>query len=547
MTDRILLGPVLRRVADGYASIWVQTDSPATVEVRAGSAGGSARTFAAFGYHFALVVVSGLEPDTATPYQVLLDGEVAWPRPDDTYPAPVIRTGVPGDRPVRVVFGSCREASPYAVSHYPPDALDAYATRLAAEVHERGAAATHWPDLLLLLGDQVYADVISSETKSWIKRRRRRRRYPEAPETQVIDFAEYTRLYLESWTDPDVRWLLSTVPSCMIFDDHEVIDDWNTSASWREDMAAKPWWRVRIVSGLASYWVYQHLGNLDPRQVAADPVYARVTAAADATRILEEFGQRADTEPGSYRWSYALDVGDTRVVVVDNRCGRQLEPGKRSMLSEADWDWLARTAAEDGYRHLVIGSSLPWLMPPGLHHLEAWNEARCESPNPRTAAVAERIRRGADLEHWPAFNRSFRAMADLLRQLASGAAGRTAPATVNVLSGDVHHSYVARADLGPDARTPVHQLVCSPVHNRVPSPLRPLLKLGWGGAGVRATRRMARSAGAAAPGMSWRRVSGPYFGNAIGSLVFAGGGASVVVEGTDREGVLSPVVSAELA
>ncbi|MGW1633884.1 hypothetical protein, partial [Streptomyces anthocyanicus] len=30
----------------------------------------------------------------------------------------------------------------------------------------------------------------------------------------------------------EVRWLLSTVPSCMIFDDHDVIDDWNTSAAW---------------------------------------------------------------------------------------------------------------------------------------------------------------------------------------------------------------------------------------------------------------------------------------------------------------------------
>ena len=56
--------------------------------------------------------------------------------------------------------------------------------------------------------------------------------------TRWSTFDEYTKLYLESWRDPEVRWLLSTVPSVMIFDDHEIIDDWNTSASWRADMSA---------------------------------------------------------------------------------------------------------------------------------------------------------------------------------------------------------------------------------------------------------------------------------------------------------------------
>ena len=52
----------------------------------------------------------------------------------------------------------------------------------------------------------------------------------EPPGEEVADFEEYTRLYRESWSDPDIRWLLSTVPSTMIFDDHDVHDDWNISA-----------------------------------------------------------------------------------------------------------------------------------------------------------------------------------------------------------------------------------------------------------------------------------------------------------------------------
>ncbi len=50
----------------------------------------------------------------------------------------------------------------------------------------------------------------------------------------------------------------------MIFDDHDIRDDWNTSDTWRRQMDDQPWWRNRIRAGLASYWVYQHLGNLSP-------------------------------------------------------------------------------------------------------------------------------------------------------------------------------------------------------------------------------------------------------------------------------------------
>src|SRR6185369_10539544 len=118
-------------------------------------------------------------------------------------------------------------------------------------------------------------------------------------------------LYLESWRDPEVRWLFATVPSVMIFDDHEIIDDWNTSASWRSDMSAQPWWAERIASGLASYWVYQHLGNLGPDELLADPLFNKVTAVEDATDLLRDFGHwvddpaEAENKLQPYQWSFA--------------------------------------------------------------------------------------------------------------------------------------------------------------------------------------------------------------------------------------------------
>ena len=95
------------------------------------------------------------------------------------------------------------------------------------------------PTLLLLLGDQVYADEVSPATRDVI--RARRRRPSEPPGEEVADFEEYTSLYHESWGEPAIRWLLSTVSTAMIFDDHDVHDDWNISAAWVErDARASP-------------------------------------------------------------------------------------------------------------------------------------------------------------------------------------------------------------------------------------------------------------------------------------------------------------------
>ncbi|WP_306203843.1 alkaline phosphatase D family protein [Actinoplanes sp. RD1] len=553
----LLIGPVLRRVVGDRATIWVETTAPATVRVSATEGGaGSARTFSVYGHHYAIVVVEGLPRGTATEYRVHLDDRQVWPLGDSPYPPSLIVTRPADDdeRPVSVIFGSCREATPQATGRkLPPDALDAYARRLMTDPRDPRLR----PDVIALLGDQVYADNTSAKVRKFL--RRRREAGHDGPEHEVVSFDEYTKLYLESWRDPEVRWLLATVPSVMIFDDHEIIDDWNTSAAWRRDMSAESWWRERISSGLASYWVYQHLGNLGPDELAADELLAKITAVEDATDLLRDFGlgvdapESAENTDRPYQWSFALDVGRTRLVMLDNRCNRVLTPGRREMLPAAEWGWFLDQAHGD-YDHLVIGSSLPWLMPPAIHHVEAWNEFQADSRGPRRARYAEKLRRAFDLEHWAAFTRSFEALTELFRRLGEGTAeGRVgaggayaAPATINVLSGDVHHSYVARADLGPTVRTPVHQLTCSPIHNQVPAFMRPLMRFSWSRAAAKGTRGLARSTGVPAPSLRWRRLAGPYFGNAISTLRTEGPRADVRVEGTAKDGHLFTVADLRL-
>lgn len=538
------LGPLLRYTDGSSATVWVETSRPCTAEVRcADGAGGTARTFQVAGHHYALVPVNGLTAGTATAYEVLLDGTRVWPLPDSPFPPSVIRAPGTGDE-VRVAFGSCRWAAPPAGGKDPvgPDALDALATRIAADPEgER-------PDVLVLLGDQVYAD----ETSEAVRRRvDARRGLSDPPGGEVADYEEYTWLYDESWRDPEVRWLLSTVPSCMIFDDHDVIDDWNTSAAWLADMRATDWWQERIVSGLMSYWVYQHLGNLSPAELAADPLFAAVRETPDATDLVRAFAARADADPTSVRWSYRRDFGRVRLLMVDSRAARVLEEERRAMLHPGEAAWLREQAldAPGTCDHLLIGTSLPWLLPHLVHDVEAWDAMLCRGgKGARWARFGESLRRRADLEHWAAFPESFTALAGVIAEAGSVPDG---PATVCVLSGDVHHAYAAEPswpDGGPAPAARVLQLTCSPVHNSVPLSIRLGFRFGWSAVARALGRRFVRHAGCPPAGVTWRRTGGPWFGNQLMTLTLRGRAATLALEQARGEGTLRPVrLNVELA
>ena len=528
---RLVLGPLLRHVGTTDATVWVETDGPCDVEVL----GHRERTWTIADHHYALLCINGLAPATATPYEVRLDGDVVWPEPTSTQP-PIrpqsrIRTqAVAGT--LRIAFGSCRYARSEAVAgdpHFDADALDCLARTIAV------AADDQWPQALILLGDQVYADETSPETQ---RRIRGRRDITTGAGAQVADYEEYTWLYHESWTDPEVRWLLSTIPTSMIFDDHDVRDDWNTSHSWRVDMQAQSWWPERIVGALSSYWVYQHLGNLSPDDLAEDALYQRVrNCQGDAEALVRDFAVEADREADGAkgaRWSFRRDFGTVRLIVIDSRCGRILADGHRKMIGTAEFEWI-EAQLEGDYDHALIGTSLPWLLPRALHDVESWNEELCDGRRgTRIAQWSEKLRRAADLEHWASFRASFDRLAAMIRDVGNGvhgAGGGQAPATICVLSGDVHHAYVARASYVDGTDSAVFQLTCSPFHNHVPAPMKLTFRLCWSQVAERSTRAILGLLAKVPPMiLEWSREAGPYFGDELMTLVIDGRRADLVLQ-----------------
>ncbi|WP_018505722.1 DUF7800 domain-containing protein [Parafrankia discariae] len=654
----LLLGPMHRYADDRHVSVWVETDEPCTVEVRsspgfnAGLGSGpeaeagpppgpraAAPTFAVAGHHYALVVVDGLEPGTVYPYEVWLTpasgpstdptGEPSadpavcvWPEPGSP---PSLLRPVGGGRPVRLVFGSCRvtapQERPYTLSPgedprgLGTDALHALALRLTETPPHT------WPDALLLLGDQVYADHVSPTTAARI---RTRRDITVPPGEEIADFTEYAWLYQEAWSQREIRWLLSTVPTAMIADDHDIRDDWNISAAWRAEIRSQPWWDTRITSGIMAYWLYQHLGNLDPGTLAADPVFTAVTATAaggeDGENLLRAFARRVDRMPdlgalasdhdeddggagtgtgqgtGTLagerpptppRWSYRWDLGRTRLIVIDSRFARVVAPdGTRAMVHDADWSWVRDQTRHTGeVDHLLLGTSVPYLLTPTIHNVEAVSERLASGRFGRIASAgAERLRQALDLEHWAAFSDSFVRMTQLLHQVSTGEHG-PAPASVVVLSGDVHHAYLARAepardpvaatrlpaDLGAgthltttgdtgthrtgtggdrsgsggddtaqsggtDGESAVWQAVCSPFRNPLGPGIRRIDALSRRRPLATTAGRIARLLGTRGQPVRWKTTHGPWFDSQLATLVLDGRGATMLLEKTEPDG-----------
>ena len=133
------------------------------------------RTFRVGGHHYALVCCGGLRPGSVARVRGAPRRRARLAESATAFPPSAFHT-YPKEGPLEVVFGSCRVAAP----HEPPyslrkdedergrevDSLHTLAQRMRDEPRER------WPDVLLMIGDQVYADEVSPGTRSFIEARR---------------------------------------------------------------------------------------------------------------------------------------------------------------------------------------------------------------------------------------------------------------------------------------------------------------------------------------------------------------------------------------
>ena len=195
------------------------------------------------------------------------------------------------------------------------------------------------------------------------------------------------------------------------------------------------------------------------------------------------------------------------------------------MLDDEEWDWVHEHAT-GGFDHLLVATSLPWLLGRGMHYLEAWSEAVAGGAwGSAAAGAAENLRQAADMEHWAAFQESF---ARLSGAVQGGRHGR------------------ARRAAGVDRDALRRRAPRLPVRGRLPARNRDEERTS-GRPSARPTATRSRSASARAsgsacrgpsrsrcaaspsspgsrdPGIGWRMVGdGPWFDNQVATLTVDG-------------------------
>jgi len=129
-----------------------------------------------------------------------------------------------GAKSLSFALGSCR----YSAAMVDRERADASFGRLRELIEAKGPDA---PSLLLLAGDQIYADA----TAGLFDPKDRRARFYDA--------------YREVWTAPNAREVLRQLPTYMMLDDHEVSDDWHPEDTGDEDYRNDRKWGLEAFEG----------------------------------------------------------------------------------------------------------------------------------------------------------------------------------------------------------------------------------------------------------------------------------------------------------
>lgn len=257
-----------------------------------------------------------------------------------------------------------------------------------------------------------------------------------------------------------VRRFMAHIPVYMMFDDHDVTDDWNLTAKW-ELAAYEHAFSKRIIgNALIGYTLFQGLGNAPDKftyeiRPLLDAFFAQPQSESQDLLIDEllKFEQ----------WHYTLATSP-KLVVLDTRTRRwRSESNLAKPSGLMDWEALMDLQQELlGQSKVIIVSPAPMF---GVKLIEAIQ---------RTATLM-----GAsllvDAENWMAHPGAANALLSIFMH-------RKTPEEFVILSGDVHYSFSYDISIRFRRSSPnIYQITCSGIKNHFPEKLLPIFdKLnGW--------------------------------------------------------------------
>ncbi|MCD0503174.1 alkaline phosphatase D family protein [Bordetella petrii] len=251
---------------------------------------------------------------------------------------------------------------------------------------------------------------------------------------------------------PRAARLLAHVQTLMIFDDHDITDDWNLSAKWEETAYGHPFSRRIVGNALVAYMLCQGWGNHPDAFGGVLDQTAALTAAPDARGHLDLPAQDAlITDLLAFgQWDYVLR-SNPAIIVLDTRTHRWRSrrfPSKPSGLM--DWESLTQLQQELlDEQAAVIVSPAPMF---GVKLIEVIQRICTWAGQSLTV----------DAENWMAHRGAASVMLNIFRH------SRT-PGNYVILSGDVHYSFAYDVQVRDRDHTPhIWQITSSGIKNEFP-------------------------------------------------------------------------------
>ncbi len=244
-----------------------------------------------------------------------------------------------------------------------------------------------------------------------------------------------------------VQRLLAHIPTYMIFDDHDVTDDWNLTAQWEQAVYQNPLAKRMIGNSLIAYWLCQGWGN-DPKQFGGQfkqlaDNYQTIPNSQNQDAFIEYLLHFT-------HWQYTLET-TPKLVVLDSRTRRwRSEQNINEPSGLMDWEALCELQQElIGQDSIILVSPAPIF---GVKIIETIQRMATIFGKPLAV----------DAENWMAHPDSASTILNIFKHPKT-------PHHFVILSGDVHYSFVYDIELRFRHYSPkIWQITSSGIKNQFP-------------------------------------------------------------------------------
>ncbi len=250
-----------------------------------------------------------------------------------------------------------------------------------------------------------------------------------------------------------VRRLMAHLPVAMMFDDHDITDDWNLTAEWEQTAYEHPFSRRIIGNALMGYLLFQGWGNAPEKVQKLLPLCQQALSHPgtevhdDCINNLLKFSE----------WHYSWPT-QPPLLVLDTRTQRwrsELSMTKPSGLM--DWESITELQQQLlGHDAVLLVSPAPVF---GVKLIETIQRIFTSFGKPLMV----------DAENWMTHPGSAYALLNLFRHPKT-------PRNFVILSGDVHYSFVFQVALKHKQQSPaIWQITSSGLKNEFPHKLLAIL------------------------------------------------------------------------